>query len=65
LGNGASAPATIQRFALVWGEGYDAGEGQGSACEIKGRFVQADLTTGALAGTYDPTALVHFAKLVE
>lgn len=65
FGNGASDPATIQRFALVFLEGYDSGKCQGNNCEIKGRFVRADLTTGALAGSYDPTALVHFAKLVE
>jgi Flp pilus assembly protein TadG len=65
FGNGASDPATIQRFALVFLDGYDNGKCQGNSCEIKGRFVKADLTTGALAGTYDPTALVHFAKLVE
>ena len=65
FGNGASQPATIQRFALIFLEGYDSGMCTGNSCEIKGRFVQADVNTGALAGTFDPTALVHFAKLVE
>ena len=65
FGNGASDPATIQRFAIVFLDGYDSGKCQGNNCEIKGRFVKTDLTTGALAGSYDPTALVHFAKLVE
>ena len=65
FGNGASQPATIQRFAIVFLDGYDNGKCQGNSCEIKGRFVKTDLTTGALAGAYDPTALVHFAKLVE
>jgi hypothetical protein len=65
FGNGASDPTTIQRFALVFLEGYDAGKCQGNDCEINGRFIRADLTTGALAGTYDPEASIHFAKLVE
>ena len=65
FGNGASDPATIQRFALLFLEGYDAGKCQGNDCEIKGRFVKAEMTTGALAGTYDPTAQVHFSKLSE
>ncbi len=65
FGNGASDPATIQRFALVFLEGYDAGKCQGNDCEIKGRFVKAEITTGALAGAYDPTAQIHFARLSE
>jgi Flp pilus assembly protein TadG len=65
FGSGTSDPATIQRFALVYLEGYDAGTCQGNQCEIKGRFVSADVNTSALAGTYDPQALVHFVKLTE
>ena len=65
FGNGASDNPTIQRFALVYLEGYDAGTCQGNNCEIKGRFVQADVNTRALSGAYDPKALVQFAKLTE
>jgi Flp pilus assembly protein TadG len=63
--NGASTPETIERFALVYLEGYDSGKCQGNECEIKGRFVQADVNARALAGSYDPQASIHFAKLVE
>jgi Flp pilus assembly protein TadG len=62
---GASTPEQIQRFALVYLEGYDSGKCQGNVCEIKGRFVQADVNMSALAGAYDPQALVHFEKLTE
>lgn len=65
FGNGASDPAEIQQFALVYLEGYDNGKCQGNSCEIKGRFVRADITTNALAGTYDPTALIQFTRLSE
>lgn len=65
FGNGGSTPTTIQRFALVYLEGYDSGKCQGNNCDIKGRFVQADVNTHALAGSYDPTALVHFSKLID
>jgi hypothetical protein len=65
FGNGASDPAEIQRFALVYLEGYDNGKCQGNSCEIKGRFVKADITTDALAGVFDEDALIHFTKLSE
>lgn len=65
FGNGASATETIQRFALLYLEGYDSGHCNGNNCEIKGRFVKADLTAQALAGSYDEHALVHFARLTE
>jgi hypothetical protein len=65
FGNGASDPATIQRFALMFLEGYDNGKCQGNSCEIKGRFVKADINARALAGTYDEDALIHFTKLTE
>lgn len=64
FGNGQT-PVTIQRFALVYLEGYDNGKCQGNSCEIHGRFVNADLTVNALAGSYDPGASVHFVKLIE
>ena len=65
FGNGASDPATITGFALVFLEGYDAGKCQGNSCEIKGRFVRADLSANALAGVYDEDALVQFSRLSE
>ena len=65
FGTGASDPAEIQRFALVFLEGYEDGKCQGDSCEIKGRFVQADITTNALAGVYDEDALIHFTRLSE
>jgi Flp pilus assembly protein TadG len=65
FGSGASTPTTIQRFGLVYLEGYDAGKCQGNDCDIKGRFVQADVNPRTLAGAYDPKALIQFAKLSE
>ena len=43
---------TITGFALFWLEGYGSGGCTGNSCEITGRFVNADLTTNALAGVY-------------
>ncbi len=65
FGNGTSDPTIIQRFALVYLEGYDAGQCQGNSCDIKGRFVQADVNPRTLAGAYDPQALIQFTKLTE
>lgn len=65
FGSGASDPAEIQRFALVFLEGYDGGKCQGNSCEIKGRFIRADVTARGLAGTYDPDATIQFARLSE
>jgi Flp pilus assembly protein TadG len=62
--NGASATSTIQRFALLFLKGYD-GTCTGNSCDIDAWFVKADITTNALAGSYDPTALVHFVKLSD
>jgi Flp pilus assembly protein TadG len=64
FGNGSSTPVTVQRFALVYLEGY-SGTCTGNSCDIQARFVKAELTANGLAGTYDPTALIHFVKLVE
>jgi hypothetical protein len=63
--NGSSTPVTVLRFALVFLEGYANGRCGGSFCEIKARFVKAELTTGGLSGVYDPGALVHFVRLSE
>jgi hypothetical protein len=65
FGTGGSDPATIQRFALVFLEGYDNGKCQGNSCEIKGRFVEADISTKALAGAFDEDAPIHFVRLSE
>jgi hypothetical protein len=65
FGNGSSDPVTILRFALLFLEGYENGKCSGNSCEIKARFVNAELTTGALAGSFDPDAPVHFTKLIE
>jgi Flp pilus assembly protein TadG len=65
FGNGSSTPEMIQRFALVYLEGYQSGKCQGNDCEIQGRFVQADVNPSALAGAYDPKALIQFEKLVD
>lgn len=65
FGNGSSTDSVIQRFALVWLDGYNNGTCTGNECDINAKFVNADITTGALAGTFDPTAAVHFSKLTE
>jgi len=64
FGEGTSDAATVQRFAMFFLEGYE-GRCTGSNCEITGRFVRAELTTGALAGTYDEDASIHFTRLSE
>ncbi len=64
FGNG-SADVTVIRFALMFLEGYDSNKCSGNTCEIKGRFVRADVNVGALAGVYDPTASIHFTRLSE
>jgi putative Flp pilus-assembly TadE/G-like protein len=64
FGNGASDPVEIRGFALVYLEGYD-GTCTGESCDVKVRFVKADVTMGGFAGDYDPDALNHFVKLIE
>lgn len=56
---------TITGFALFWLEGYGAGGCTGNSCEIKGRFVNADLSVNALTGIYDANASIVFTKLSE
>jgi hypothetical protein len=60
-----SCDVTVTGFTMFWLEGYGAGDCTGNACEIAGRFITAELTTGALAGTYDADSSLHFARLVE
>lgn len=64
FGNGSSDPVTIIGFALVFLEGYD-GSCSGSSCDIRARFVKADLTIGSFAGAYDPDAFNSFVRLTE
>ena len=56
---------TITGFSIFWLDGYGSGHCTGSACEIAGRFISADVTMGALIGRYDASSLVHFVRLVE
>jgi Flp pilus assembly protein TadG len=65
FGNGASDPATILRFALVYLEGYQAGKCQGNNCDIDAHFVNADVDSRAIAGAYDAQAMVHFVRLSQ
>lgn len=64
FGNGSSDPVVVQQFALVFLEGF-TGTCIGSSCDIQARFVKAEVTANGLAGVYDPTALIHFVRLVE
>jgi hypothetical protein len=64
FGNGSSDPVTILGFALVYLEGYD-GSCTGNSCDVRARFVRADVTTNGLTGNYDPDAAVHVVKLIE
>ena len=63
--NGSSDPVIVLRFALVFLDGYPDGRCGGSFCEIRARFVKAELTTGGLSGAYDEDALVQFIRLAE
>ena len=65
FGNGASTPVTIQKFALIYLEGYAGGKCQGNSCQITGEYVQANVSANALIGVYDPTASIQFTKLTE
>ncbi|MEX2247102.1 MAG: Tad domain-containing protein [Dehalococcoidia bacterium] len=65
FGNGSSDPVEIQRFALVYLEGYANGSCTGNSCEINARFVRAELGVNALAGIYEPEAPIQFVRLVE
>jgi len=63
--NGSSQPMEVQEFALMFLEGYDLPTCTGSSCEISARFVKAELTTGALSGTFNEHALIQFTRLAE
>lgn len=60
-----SCDVTVMSFALFWLEGTVAGGCTGNKCEIQGRFVNADINVGALAGVYDPDSSIHFVRLTE
>ena len=63
---GSSDDATIEGFALLFLEGFENGScANGQDCNIVGRFVRAEVTTGAIKGVYDPDSLIHFILLVE
>lgn len=62
---GGRCYVTIEGFALFFLEGYGDGGCTGNYCEVEGRFVKADITTGAIRGVYDPDSLMHFIQLVE
>jgi hypothetical protein len=64
FGDGSSDDLEIQGFALVFLEGY-GDSCTGSSCDVRVRFVKADVTTGAFAGDYDPDSLNHFVRLTE
>jgi hypothetical protein len=64
FGNGSSDPVTILGFALVYLEGY-TGSCTGNSCDVRARFVRADVTTNAFAGPFDEDALAQFVRLVE
>jgi hypothetical protein len=60
-----SCDVTVTGFTMFWLEGYSGSKCSGSSCEIEGRFINAELTTNALTGAYDPDSSLHFARLVE
>jgi hypothetical protein len=64
FGNGSSDPLTTVGFVLVYLEGYE-GSCTGSSCDIRARFVDAQVTIDGYAGAYDPDSGVHFVRLTE
>jgi len=64
FGNGTS-DVTILRFALMFLEGYDGSKCSGNSCDVRARFVTAQISTGALTGAYDPDASIQIVKLIE
>jgi hypothetical protein len=63
LGNGTS-PVAIKEFGLFFLEGTKS-KCTGNDCQIQGRFIRANFTTGSVIGIYDPNGLVHFIRLVQ
>jgi Flp pilus assembly protein TadG len=63
---GGSEDVTIEGFALFFLEGFENGTcASGQDCNIVGRFVRAEVTTGALRGVYDQNSLIQFIQLTE
>lgn len=60
-----SCDVTVTGFTMFWLEGYGSSKCSGNSCEIEGRFIDAELTTGALTGAFDEDSSLHFARLVE
>jgi hypothetical protein len=56
---------TVTGFALFWLEGFGSGGCTGNSCEVKGRFVDAEVSVDALTGVYDPAASITFTRLAE
>ncbi len=55
-------PVTVTEFALFFLEGYQ-GNCQGNSCDVKGRYVKADVNLGTLKGAYSATSPLHFTRL--
>ncbi len=62
---GGRCYVTVNGFALFFLEGYGDGGCTGNHCEVKGRFVKSEITTGAVKGVYDAASLIHFIQLTE
>ncbi len=60
-----SCEVTIVDFALFFLEGFGNGGCTGNDCEVVGSFVRVNQNVGLLAGTFDPTSLNQFVRLVE
>jgi len=56
---------TVVRFAMFWLDGYDGDKCTGNACEIQGRFVDADVSVNALSGVFDSDSSILFVRLTE
>lgn len=60
-----SCDVTVINFGMFFLEGYGSGKCTGNACEVTGRFVNADANINALTGIFDENAGLHFTKLSE
>ena len=64
FGNGSS-DVEIQRFALMFLEGYEDGKCSGSSCEVKGRFITNAISIPGLTGEFDPNSSLFVWRLTE
>ena len=60
-----SCDVTVTEFAVFWLEGYGDERCTGSACEIEGQFITADVSLASLIGQFDPNGGIHYVRLVE